>query len=121
MQHIERTGTTGCKSSCFKLHTIVLILLTPLLITPFRLWAIPPLQHFYPSADFPNQADYIAFLERFPTYAESEWHSGHQGDSRLGYFSNGVHDHNQMRVLANFIFVYALLATETGADQTASA
>lgn len=119
MQSLKRTGTTCCKSSHAKLPTILLVLLASLLGSPFNLWAIPPIQHFYPSADFPNHADYIAFLERFPTYAESEWHSGYQGDSRLGYFSNGVHDHNQMRVLANFIFVYGLLAAETGGNRAA--
>ena len=119
MQHIKKTSITGCKASRLKRLTIVIIPLTSLLIFPLQLWAIPPLQHFYPSADFPNRADYIAFLQQFPTYAESEWHSGYEGDSRLGYFSNGVHDHNQMRVLANFIFVYALLAAKKGGDQAA--
>ena len=120
MQPIERNSTAACKSSRFKLQTVVLALLIFLFSTPFHLWAISPPQHFYPRADFPNQADYIAFLEQFPTYAESEWHSGYLGDSQLGYFSNGVHDHNQMRVLANFIFVYALLAAEKAGDQVVS-
>lgn len=61
---------------------------------------------------FPSSQDYIRFLERFPAYAEREWHPNYHGDPRVGYFGSGGHDWNQIRSLSNFIFVYSLLASD---------
>ena len=59
-------------------------------------------------------------MSHFPKYAERVWHGSYRGDERLGYFGQGVHDHNQVRVLSNCIFVYALLATDDAYDETIS-
>ena len=68
----------------------------------------------------PTEADYISFLQKFPLYAEQQWHSGYKGNPQLGYFGTGAYDHNQMRSLSNFIFIYALLATEKDYDPAVS-
>jgi len=70
--------------------------------------------------NFPALSDYIAFLSHFPKYAEQVWHGSYKGDERLGYFGQGMHDHNQIRVLSQCIFVYALLATDDAYDETIS-
>ncbi|MBM3242402.1 T9SS type A sorting domain-containing protein [Candidatus Poribacteria bacterium] len=73
-----------------------------------------------PEGNFPALSDYIAFLSHFPKYAEQVWHGSYQGDEQLGYFGQGVHDHNQVRVLSNCIFMYALLATDDAYDEAIS-
>lgn len=74
----------------------------------------------YAKARFPDEKDYMLFLERFPAYAEAVWHGNYLNDPNLGYFGTGNHDHNEMRVLSNCIFVYALLATDKNYDETVS-
>jgi len=73
-----------------------------------------------PEGNFPALSDYIAFLSHFPKYAERVWHGSYRGDERLGYFGQGMHEHNQIRVLSNCIFVYALLATDDAYDEAIS-
>ena len=75
-----------------------------------HLSAEAPFAHFSPAVDYPNSTDYISLLQQFPNYAERLWHDGYQGNPDIGYFSTGMHDHNHMRSLSNFIFVYALLS-----------
>lgn len=82
--------------------------------------AEPPLWDLQQGADFPSQADYISFLQKFPIYGEEQWHGNYRGNPQLGYFGNGSHDHEEMRILSNFIFVYALLATNEGYDESVS-
>jgi len=62
--------------------------------------------------EFPSHSDYMRFLEKFPAFAEKEWHSNFRGVEDIGYFGSGGHDDNQIRSLSNFIFVYCLLASE---------
>lgn len=64
------------------------------------------------SDEFPSNQDYMRFLEKFPAYAEREWHSNFRNNLEVGYFGSGGHDWNQIRSLSNFIFVYSLLASE---------
>jgi len=71
---------------------------------------LPQLSDF--PQDFPNELDYVSFLQRFPKYAKTLWHDTYRGDPQMGYFGTGHHDHNQMRALSNFIFTYALLSSE---------
>lgn len=73
-----------------------------------------------PEGNFPDLSDYIAFLSHFPKYAERVWHDSYRGDEQLGYFGLSMHDHNQVRVLSNCIFVYSLLATDDAYDETIS-
>jgi hypothetical protein len=68
----------------------------------------------------PMAADYVRILSRFPLYAERGWHDGYQSDPAVGYFGSGRSDENGQRTLANFIMVYALLATAPGYDASAS-
>ncbi len=80
----------------------------------------PPDSDSHLLSGFPDSSDYISLLQEFPRYAEKLWHSNYRGDSQLGYFGTGAHDHNQMRSHANFIFVYALLATDEAYDAAVS-
>jgi hypothetical protein len=68
----------------------------------------------------PTAADYMRILSRFPLYAERGWHEAYEGAADVGYFGSGRSDENGQRTLANFILVYALLATEPGYDASAS-
>ena len=68
----------------------------------------------------PDEADYMLFLQKFPRYAERQWHSDYKGNPQIGYFGSGRHDQNEMRSLSNFIFVYALLAVDEGYDESVS-
>ncbi len=69
---------------------------------------------------YPWLEDYMIVLERFPLYAERGWHSPYRGDESLGYFGDARHDENGQRTLSNFIFVYAVLATQEGYDPAVS-
>ena len=71
-----------------------------------------------PAATFPDEKDYIGFLEQFPRYGERIWHD--VPDTQLGYFGLGKHNQNQVRPLSNSIFVYALLAADENYDVTVS-
>ncbi|MFQ6099474.1 MAG: hypothetical protein ACE5O2_17210, partial [Armatimonadota bacterium] len=62
--------------------------------------------------DYPWLEDYMIVLERFPLYAERGWHEPYRGDESLGWFGDGRSDENGQRTLSNFIFAYAVLATE---------
>ena len=48
------------------------------------------------------------------------WTGNYRGDSQIGYFGSGAHDHNQMRSHANFIFVCALLKADENYDSSVS-
>ena len=82
--------------------------------------AAPPLPHTYFGKDYPTSSDYISFLQRFPSYAKLLWKGNYRGDSQLGYFGTGAHDHNQMRSHANAIFMCALLAVDENYDSSIS-
>lgn len=68
----------------------------------------------------PMAADYMRILSRFPLYAKRGWHGGYRGIADVGYFGSGASDENGQRTLANFVLVYALLATEPGYDVSVS-
>ena len=106
----RRRGDTGTRDSR-PLASFLLFVLAFLFNYTSHLSAIPPP---------PTEADYISFLQKFPLYAEQQWHSGYKGNPQLGYFGTGAYDHNQMRSLSNFIFIYALLATEKDYDPAVS-
>ena len=82
--------------------------------------AAPPLPHTYYGKDYPNNSEFISFLQKFPSYAKSLWKGNYRGDSQIGYFGSGGHDHNQMRSHANFIFVCALLKADENYDSSVS-
>ncbi len=69
---------------------------------------------------FPAPADYMVLLNRFPLWAERGWHDGYRGNPELGWFGQGGNAENSLRTLANFIFVYCLLATDALYDPTPS-
>ncbi|MDE0301350.1 MAG: SUMF1/EgtB/PvdO family nonheme iron enzyme [Candidatus Poribacteria bacterium] len=101
-------------------RTIAIVLCTCSLTIISDTAAAPPLPHTYHGRDYPNDTDYISFLQRFPSYAKSLWRSNYRGDPNLGYFGTGAHDHNQMRSHANFIFVCALLYADENYDSSVS-
>jgi len=70
------------------------------------------------AATFPDEKDYMAFLEQFPRYGERIWHE--VPNTQLGYFGLGKRTQNQVRPLSNSIFVYALLASDGSYDATIS-
>ncbi|NOY82985.1 MAG: hypothetical protein GXP31_18460 [Kiritimatiellaeota bacterium] len=69
---------------------------------------------------FPAPSDYMIVLNRFPLWAERGWHDGYRGDPKLGWFGQGGNGENSLRTLANFVFVYCLLATDALYDPTPS-
>lgn len=82
--------------------------------------AAPPLPHTYYGKDYPNNSDYISFLQKFPSYAKLLWKGNYRGNPEIGYFGSGAHDHNQMRSHANFIFVCALLKSDANYNSSVS-
>lgn len=70
----------------------------------------------YAKRAFPDTADYMIFLERFPAYAERGWH----GTDAEGYFGSGGNNENAIRSLTNFVFVYSLLVSEERYDASVS-
>lgn len=82
--------------------------------------AAPPPPYTYFGKDYPNNSDYISFLQKFPSFARLLWNGNLDGDMQMGYFGTGGHDHNQMRSHANFIFVCALLSSDKDYDSSVS-
>ena len=101
-------------------HILVFALYSISLYSISDLSAAPPLPHTYFGKDYPNNTDYISFLQRFPSYAKLLWNGNYRGDSQMGYFGTGAHDHNQMRSHANFIFMCALLRADENYDSSVS-
>ena len=101
-------------------HNLLLLLLALSLHCISDASAVPPHPHTYYGKDYPNNTDYISFLQRFPSYAKLLWHGSYRGDLQLGYFGSGTHDHNQMRSHANAIFVCALLIADENYDSSVS-
>lgn len=58
----------------------------------------------------------MRILERFPMYGERGWHADYLGDHDLGYFGDRSHGEMGMRAMGNYIFVAALLATDSAYD-----
>jgi hypothetical protein len=68
---------------------------------------------------YPSPSDYLRILERFPRYAERGWHDL-PGQPGLGWFGDGHSGEQGQRTLANFILVYAWLATNDQYDPAVS-
>jgi len=60
--------------------------------------------------------DYMTVLSRWVAHAERGFVSGYSGLSGAGFFGDGRSGENGMRSLGNFIFTYALLATDSRYD-----
>ena len=103
-----------------KKRLLVLVCVTLLLSIGLLQSAMSLDIHDAVNMDAPDEADYMLFLQKFPRYAERQWHSNYKGNPQVGYFGSGRHDQNEMRSLSNFIFVYALLAVDEGYDESFS-
>jgi hypothetical protein len=88
----------------------------PVELPPLRRWKRPSFE----AADYPNTADYVRIIERFPNYAEAGWHVGEGGDQPHGWFGGIDSVENGMRTLGNFILAYAWLATHPDYDANVS-
>lgn len=71
------------------------------------------------SPAFPSQADYMIALERFPLWAERGWHPSTVA-GQPGYFGDSDNGELSMRTMGNFIFTYAILATDPTYDPAPS-
>lgn len=71
------------------------------------------------SAGFPSLSDYMIALERFPLWAERGWQPS-ASEGQPGYFGGSDHAELSMRTMGNYIFVYALLATDPSYDPSPS-
>lgn len=74
----------------------------------------------YSADSYPNEADMMRILERFPMYSERGWHANYLDDPQLGYFGDPTHSEMGLRAMGNYIFVTALLATSPEYDQRPS-
>lgn len=74
----------------------------------------------YAAKDYPNAADFMRILERFPMYGERGWHGNYLDDPKLGYFGDPDHGEMGLRSMGNYIFVTALLATDPAYDPRVS-
>lgn len=92
--------------------------------------AIPPVAHSdrlhiirkpdYSSKSYPNAADMMRILERFPMYSERGWHANFSGDPAVGYFGDPDHSEMGLRAMGNYVFVTALLAMDPAYDPKVS-
>ena len=74
----------------------------------------------YSTKSYPNTADMMRILERFPMYSERGWHANYLDNPALGYFGDSNHGEMGLRAMGNYIFVTALLATDPAYDSRPS-
>lgn len=70
----------------------------------------------YEAKSYPDSADFMRILERFPMYSERGWHANYLDNAALGYFGDADHGEMGLRAMGNYIFVTALLATDPAYD-----
>lgn len=70
----------------------------------------------YRSPTYPDLADYMRVLERFPLFAERGWHPNYKGLPDVGHFGDPNHGEMGLRSMGNFIFTCALLASDPTYD-----